>query len=367
MKLDAQINTIIHQLDIQLKENEMAGFTFPFHIEKTWNQIKNDRDQLELEKAQLYQEHSQLKNERMYFLNKMNELEDGLLSVNKEKEIQQKVNEHRENELLNKLRSEADLKRKIWEKEKVKKAKASRTIFAGSMIAAILAAFAATYMGQNWLFGLAAVLLIAGIAQWAMERRSTASIEKMLTADYPGSVSLELSSDEREEIEELLELNHSKKNELISLEEQVNSTDIQLIQWKEKEKLRIDEEYHIQSRIDEQQKIYPFLRSVELSFWPELFHNMKQLLRLIQDKKECQQVCRELSGQLESYLAAVRMFFQKRKWETENKTLEIQLNELESFLQSYQKSKDELEHYGDLLAENKKKQQENEKIGRAHV
>ncbi|PAV29306.1 hypothetical protein CIL05_12995 [Virgibacillus profundi] len=358
-KLEAQIKSEINQLNIGIMAEELNRISFPFHLEKTWNQIKGNNDQLELEKDQLEQEQNQLKQQRNYLLNQMDQLTDGLLTDEHRSKLEERINEHKEYDLLSKLQSESHHKQKEWEKNKATKIKTSTFTLVGSIILALLVGTISVVSEITWMLSLTAILLAIGIGQWIWSKRSVAEMETLLTREsfMPSDVSQQTPV-EREEAERLLALHHRRSNELASLEEQSKSIDIQLIKWKEKQKVLIDKESRLQTLIEEQQEIYPFLRQMAIFYWPELFHSMKHLLRLVQEQRENQQIYEQLKEQQEIFHVDVNRFFQERSWELGNKQLEIQLKEIEDYQENYKNKLGQLDQYKHILAENSEQQQE---------
>src|SRR5699024_8762116 len=54
-QLDIQMDHELNQLDVGLTKTDLATISFPFHIEQTWHELKNDADQLNTKREQLKQ------------------------------------------------------------------------------------------------------------------------------------------------------------------------------------------------------------------------------------------------------------------------------------------------------------------------
>ncbi|WP_255585318.1 ATP-binding protein [Virgibacillus saliphilus] len=355
-KKDMQINAGLDELNIALNAVDLASIEFPFYIEKTWNQLKNDADQLHLEEKQLQQERNQAKQQRNYVINQQQELEEGLLTEERYHELHEKINEQKEHDVLQKLKRYAADKRNEWEEIKQATDKKSRNLLLASILFSLLAGIGGIITNSIWIFYLIPLFVIIGIGGWLWGRSTITNIENMLLQENPQAPAMQATDEEREEAERLLALHDKYANELQSLKEQLKAIDIQFIQWDEKRRIHVEREEELNARIAAQHETYPFLRDIEISYWPECFHHLRRLLNLDQERRHNDREFYQLQVTQEEIRQEANAFLQSTKWETPATTMDDAFATIERLINTYQTAMKQLENYENLIAENRQQQ-----------
>ncbi|WP_010650123.1 ATP-binding protein [Oceanobacillus massiliensis] len=305
-----QLNEEADRLNIGLQLTELDRIELPFYLEKTWNKLRNEHEQLKLEKEQISNEESQLKQQRNYILNQMKEIEGGLLTDAQVRELNDRVNAFNEYSLLQKMKRESDQGKKTWVKKKAARKKVSSTVLAGSIIAAICSGGAAIIAGIGWLYAVMMLFIAAGMAQWLLTKHSVDEMDELLQTDS-NPLPIDVTEAEKMEAENLLEMHRTNKNEQAAFQEQEKLSGIHFIQWKEKKRQLDEKERILEQQIHQQYDAYPFLKRVDIAYWPEFYHSMKQILKMNNDRQKHIREAAEIEGQLASFRLKAEEFIER--------------------------------------------------------
>ncbi|MFB4167076.1 AAA family ATPase [Virgibacillus sp. JSM 102003] len=354
-KLNIQIETELEQLNIGISPEDLTEINLPFHVEKAWNQLKNDKEQLKLTEEHIQDEYRQLKKNQDYLINQQSEITDSLLHENKINELTKRINDYQHQEYLKKAREETIEQQKNWKKVKEKKENRAKFWLAGSVVIAFLVVLLAIFQEQQTLFGVSALILAGGIMQQLVSRKSMREMESML--QNKEVISGQVTDEEKLEAEQLLEVNDQRKNELASLRDRLRSIDIELLQWEEKKNGLQQKKERINKMVISQHEKYPFLKQIEIMYWPEFFHTLKKLINLDRDKRQLRSQYDAIEKEMNNFHQQLSAFYQKRNWET-NKTVEEKLEEIENLLTDHQNTVGLLKQYETWITENSDEQRE---------
>ncbi|MEC5423704.1 AAA family ATPase [Virgibacillus sp. C22-A2] len=357
-KLTIQLKNEISDLNIGIREEDLTELSFPFYLENTWKQIKDSSDKLAFEKEQLKKEHNELKNERNYLINQLQGIEDVLLTDKQVADLNQKINIYKETSLLQRLQRESVERSGNWAKNKAGKIKNSRTIVTGFIVASLLLGIVGFITDLAFLFGLMGFMLVVGLGQWVWTKKSISEMEKIMYQEDLHLPSVQLTKEEIDEAEYLLSVHHKHEAEIATVEEQIKNTDIKLIKWNEKRKLVEGKEASMQLQIEEQLEIYPFLLNIEVVYWPDFFHSLKNLLRLTHEREELRQSVEVLEAQTGNFACKLTMFLQAYQGELKDSPVNRQLEYLEEIMQRKKSIQKQLEQYENLIEDNRGSQDE---------
>ena len=351
------INEEIDRLNIGMQIEDLENVELPFYLENTWNQIRSEHEQLKLEKEQITDEYNQLKQERNYLLNQVEQLQDNLLTDNQVDELHNRVNIFNEYHILQKLSRESETRKSAWNKSKATKEKRASSILTGSMLLALLSGIGAIVTDVTWAFALMVIAIVFGFGQWLMTKRSVREMNKMFHGNSK-PYETEVTEAEKLEAESLLEHHHKNKNELTVLQEQEKLAEIQFIKWKEK-KRKLDEKVNrIEQQIDQQYEYYPYLKRVEITFWPEFFHRLNQLLKMDREQQSHALKATTIEQQLMAFYDKVDRFLEDVVLEPTDKSDGDKLDIIRKMVKVQADKLHELEHYHMLLSEIKDKYQD---------
>src|SRR5690606_5414648 len=153
-------------LNISLDEQIMEDLYLPFHLEKQWEDIKRDieaviREQV-MNKENIHLQESAY--ERIE--NEYKNLEKSLLSNELRNELEEIINTHKENKLLDALQQENEQKHKNWSNIQMKTMKNIGLWLGVSIIIGLIFGLIALLADMPFLFNLAGISIVLGIVQW---------------------------------------------------------------------------------------------------------------------------------------------------------------------------------------------------------
>jgi len=345
-----QVNEEIERLHLGMQVEELTNIELPFYVEKSWMQLRNEAEQVKLEAEQLDQEQYQLKQEKNYLLNQIEQLEQNLLTDNQVHELRDRVNTFNESRLMQQVKEDENAGRKAWLKNKNKKKKEAAKFLKISLIIAIAALAGAFITDWNSLYVVMAMMILLGIGQWLMAKRSIHEMDNMFQLSKP-NLEATVTEAEKKEAEELLELYGKKSNELAALQEQEKLGRIQFVKWNEKKKIHAEKERRLEEQIRHQYNIYPFLERLEIAYWPELYHSLKQVLKAIKEWEELVNERIILRKQIGNFERSVDDFFTHADLDHEATSLTGKLEAIEKIVKIQKAKRHELSHYQQLLDE----------------
>ncbi|RDW18181.1 hypothetical protein CWR48_11370 [Oceanobacillus arenosus] len=358
-KLTAQIEAEINRLNIGITQEEVTQFSFPFHVENTWIELKNNVNQLIGEKEQLHLEEIQLKQERNYILNQLQMLEGERLSEERVHELQHIIHSHKENDLIQKLRTDSNIKRQEWQRTKKVRTKKMNHLLFVCVVLACLAAVTGVITDSVWPMYVMLTFLLIGGLQWGFRKYTMKEIEQLMNGESDSSESGQHTEEERVETEQLLSMHHNALREIESLEAKAKENEINRLKFANRRRAFEDKEARFRNRIEDEYVAYPFLRQVKIAYWPELFHSLKHLFNMVREYGQAEEKHIQLNDNLHKFEDEVDQFFAENNWEMKtNYTLRTKLEILESFIESEQEIARQMKQYYHILKENDEKQQE---------
>src|SRR5690625_2958824 len=129
--------------------------------------------------------------------------------------------------------------------------------------------------------------LMIGVSQWIFGHNSLNVIKQTIVNKQRSKLtSVNKSDEELHQMKQLLLSQDKLKSELTSVHEQLKLIDIQLIKWDEKSNLINQQEYRLQELIEEQYDQFPFLKHVQVKYWPELYHSLKHLIKMNNEQQD---------------------------------------------------------------------------------
>src|SRR5699024_9903242 len=140
------------------------------------------------------------------------------------------------------------------------------------------------------------------------------------------------------------------RRELDTINEQLKALQIKLIQWEERQTTWETKQKRITEQLKTEQINYPFLKQINIAFWPEFYHSLKHLLRSHSQKRE------DLERYQQTYANQCQRFFEQINWESVNETLELQLDLLEKILADTRDITSMIKQYDNWVKENSEQQ-----------
>ncbi|GGJ92325.1 hypothetical protein GCM10007063_13680 [Lentibacillus kapialis] len=329
-KMELQINTELKQLNSGITTEDLGTIDLSFHVEKTWQQLKNDQEQLTLTCNHLEEEQQQLIRKRDYLKKQKYALSASLLEESEKNRLAEQISSNRHQEYmeqnsiyqageLNKVKRQTNSRLKLW-------------LF-GSASTALFLIVIALVQGYNLFYGLAGVALTIGIVQWLTGNQYVQNIEDMMSKSPVTSI--ESSINDRLEAERKISENDDRKRELSSIDDQLRNNEIERLKCEEKQHSLQVRHNRLNEQINFQYEQHPFLRQIDIAFWPDFFHSLKYVLNLNRDKVEKEKQMDILLEENSQFTERVNAFFHDMKWESSNKSMEAKLSSIARLLEDY--------------------------------
>lgn len=350
---ELQLNEAMDRLHLGIQVKELASLELPFYLEKAWTQLKNENEQLKLESEQLDNEQKQLEQEKHYMNNQIKQLKESILSDSHVHELRDRLDTFKSTQLMDKLKRDAKKREEAQNKEN----QLASNVLIGSIIVAILLGIGAILTDYSWLYTIMLLTLVLGIGQWLMTKRTNKEFDHVLE-DYHEQSGQQVTEAERREAAELLEMQEKYKSEQAALQEQLKLAHIQYIKWNEKQNLLAEREQRLEEQICRHYESHPFLKQMEMAYWPELYHHLKHVLKLIKDWQKHMDEVATLEKQLAIDQQNLEQFIEKLGVTNSGEDLEEKLQTIEQIHNVQLEKRKELNYYKQLLADLKEKQRE---------
>src|SRR5699024_7550759 len=203
-QLETQMKKELEELDLGLDPGDLSNITFHFQIEKTWNDIRNNRAQLNAEQDQIDQEAEYLKKQQNELESLREEEEACVLADQQRNECVHKLNRYNEQDYMRSFQAAKSNQQLKWEKAKKQKEKRISNLFLASVVAAVLIALLASITDDSLLFTGTVILLLLGGGQYFLGKRSLHVTDQFLDTNEEVISSSTITKEEKENIEHLL-------------------------------------------------------------------------------------------------------------------------------------------------------------------
>lgn len=355
-QLETQMKKELEELDLGLDPGDLSNITFPFQIEKTWNDIKNNRDQLNAEQDQIDQEAEYLKKQQNELESLREEEEACVLADQQRNECVHKLNRYNEQDYMRSFQAAKSNQQLKWEKAKKQKEKRISNLFLASVVAAVLIALLASITDDSLLFTGTVILLLLGGGQYFLGKRSLHVTDQFLDTNEEVISSSTITKEEKENIEHLLAEDKQRREKLEVTLQQLKALHVQLMKWEEKKFALQTKEKQLLVRMEEQYKHYPFLEKISVSYWPEFYHAMKNLLSQNRKKVEYEALYQKLNEYQIEFENKCRIFLQDISGESVNDAMEFQLKIIRKSLEDRENAKNVLRQYENWSIDNAEQQ-----------
>ncbi|MBN9655861.1 AAA family ATPase [Halobacillus sp. GSS1] len=308
-RIDEQVEEDKSHIDVPLDIDDLEEYPLPFYIEETWRALKKEKDEVEREEAYIQEQSADINREFEKIEERKHLIENERIGEETAKEYEEK--------LQRSYQTAAASDQDITDLR-------NRRLLGG-----VLAVFSLGIGG--FLEGM--VLFIVCLAIAALLALYSYSYHKKIVETSRQNMKTSIPVEEMEQARAQLQKYDAQKNEYHHLREQ----------WKQlnQEEIRLQEKTHhlqqrkrrLESTLDEQRNLYPFLAYLDVEHWEKLYHLLSQLKekkrtqkRLLQDKEKQSSVINHIKKNLEA-------FCRREKWEFYEENMEHQWNRLKEWVQ----------------------------------
>ncbi|GAA0447848.1 MAG: AAA family ATPase [Bacillota bacterium] len=349
-KQQLHIEKTLENLNISLNEEDLQNTHLSFHTEKHWKHIKNDLDKLDLEKEQLDIERNQLNKQRTILWNQIDTGRENLYPERTIDEWQHQLKSVKHSEMLQQINHVQNQRSKDWQYKKLMKERKAKYIVLAAISAALICLLVAITIERNLFLVIAMFVLMTGVGQWFWQKKSIAEIDHMLHSEKP-QPSNNVTEKECLELESKLEQQQQLKNEIRSLQEQLKTTEISLLQWEEKQFQHMERYQRIENQMKEQHEQYPFLQEINPTYWPEFFHELKNSIRMSKQLQEYRDRITENQEALEKMSDRISMFLSKVNRDGKGKPIKQQYDWIMHIVEENDETIKQLDFNQQLLQE----------------
>src|SRR5690625_5203924 len=281
------------------------------------------------------------------------EKEATVLSNQQVNELTEKMNNYNNRQYMQSLQEANTHKQSKWLSLKKQQEKRLTAVFIGSVIAAIVLVIIANAVDHSGFYFGAVVSLLLGAGQYMLGKQSFNMTEQVLQGEAD-EVSAHTTREEKERAESLLAEDNQNRRELDTINEQLKALQIKLIQWEERQTTWETKQKRITEQLKTEQRNYPFLKQINIAFWPEFYHSLKHLLRLHSQKMKDLEQYQQIEQSQQTFANQCQRFFEQIKWESVNESMELQLDLFEKILADARNITSMIKQYDNWVKEDRK-------------
>lgn len=356
---DFQLNDRLQELNIPLSIKDLEFLTFPFHIEQTWGDLRNNTERLEFEKEQHQLEYVSLNNQRNALVKELRLIKDKVLPEEQLQDLQSTLKLSDQSDYEQQVSMKQVDQQKQWKKTKMNKQKRMKNIFISTIPISIMTTLAAIFSKTPTLYIFSVIILLLGIGQWLWGIRSMKETEEILFLKRPDEQpKVQLSTQERQNIDQLIAAHHKNKQDYSLITTQLKSVDVQLIKWNEKKAALKQQTLRLDEQIEDEISNYSFLSEVDCLYWPELFYMLKELIKEKQEQLYLETEYEAIERKQSNYEASIHEVIQQFVNNEQSQSVANKLNDLEKRMEQHRYATRLIEQHKSELENNKKQLKE---------
>lgn len=296
LQLQSQLETLLAKLS--LDDFEASSLQVPFHAKTTWQQLIDERGQLENEWARLQEEQLVISRKLSNLEKKYEQKRKNTLPKEKIEQIEKNVQE-RERRLEKASSYETIL---TWEQGR--KQRTERwSIFSFILIIVFLGLSIvektfAYYLASSLFF----ILFFTQLLENKKVKKKIASLSKQIEDNAKYNINLEQLQNE-------LRLHKERFDELLAIEQSLKEVQIERLQLEEKiEHLQLKEQ-NWEQKVAQERDLYPFLKQIDVLYWVELFYELEKVQKLDQSISRINEAKEQLEVEITAFKQNKADFF----------------------------------------------------------
>ncbi|WP_407272884.1 AAA family ATPase [Radiobacillus sp. PE A8.2] len=313
--IKGEIVAEIEKLQIGLRLQDLEHISFPFHIEDTWNQIRIEKDQWNGEVEKIDQELMEVKQDFRELEDQKRVCRSQMMDEHTYYELEAKLAQAREAD-NDRLRNQLQLdQRTEWNARRVKQLKLSSVILMISCLFGIGLAIYGVMIDNYSLLMLGTLLAVVGIVQRFWTTHTHRLMREYLSDTNNQSTDIHIDADERLNSERAIEVQKKLRDQLASLQSKGKDLQAKLLKLEERRNFLLEKQEQLQRKVNEQKRIYPFLESVAIEYWPTLYHRLSNALDKLKKYNQIIAEMTELEFSINNYEIQLQAFLVKRNRE----------------------------------------------------
>lgn len=352
-EIKVQLDTELERLNLPLTQEQLLSVTMPFHLEQQWNQLKQEQSQVQLEEKRLQEEEISWKQERQALSAKMDALAEEMQSDEEYLSSKRKLEEEKEKHYMQKLQSEWQRQQAMWKKKTKKKEKLARNFLFLSIVISVSAAIFGFFQEETAFYLFSIFFFLTGFIPWLLQKQAAKEMANVFQQPLNAQGRTDLKEDKS--LAEEVRKQESLRQEYQKLKDMLLENELRHRRIKEQRKVVLMKKEAIAEQLRKQYVAYPFLKEVDVTYWPELYHAVKRLIAKGQELQDVEEQISFIQSSLLAFEKELQQFFQS---EEKASSLLERLNTLLTAEERYEK---EITHYRELLAEIEQKLQQLQK------
>jgi len=349
-----QLQAKLESLSLPLNIDQLTELQFPFYTENSWQQIKSEGEQLQIENEKLETEGKEIKEEHQFLSGQITERKTEMLSENELDQLKAQVDLTEEEQVRVRLQAEKEEQREKWKKmyEQEEKKRKRHTILFGAL--ALLAAGFALFQSIDWLYPAALILFLLAVGNGLLGKRSLGDMERLLQTEEQHVEQVGAGKEDLAEMKRRLEEQEKLYSDLTMLQNEMKMNAMAEMKLDERKRVYQERKQRWLERVQEQRAHYPFLQEVQVAYWPELYHRLETLIEAAKELEEEQQATRSLHKQVTEYEQKLLACMQRvdRNDEETNDPL-ARLTQLQSIVEAHEAIANELQQTNHALSKGK--------------
>ncbi|MDY0406253.1 hypothetical protein P5G51_013400 [Virgibacillus sp. 179-BFC.A HS] len=306
-----KLETELAHLGIGFSMEDIKDVQFPFHLEKTWEEIKNLSEKIALEKATATSERRKLNEQQTYLEEHIQQLQREMLTEDKRLALERTKQAYERKDMAKALLETGTKNKQAWLMQQRKQDRQAKIYAYSGFIAAIIFAIAAWWTKH---FGYLAGMLASaffGLSQWHWQKKKNKTVAEMFNDFGPSEANENTTEADYQSSKERLKQDDLTRQEADKLFEKMKDLDLQLLRVEAKMQEIKQQEEQLAANKQKQIGNYPFLQQVEIASWPRLFHLCTNLLRIRDEIIARETRKNKLETQNERFINKLHMFAQK--------------------------------------------------------
>ncbi|WP_371069864.1 AAA family ATPase [Sediminibacillus sp. JSM 1682029] len=337
----AELEQQIDDLHLDLNWDQLGSLSMPFHLEDSWNQIKEAVQQTEAEWESAEREERSTQEQLRSLQEEKARLDTGILEESKAAELQKIVDAKRTQEYV-----ESSEGRPIFPEVDKWKKRQAWTLSGSAVIGAVLFGAAAFLSDIKSFYAVGLILFLAGMVPVWKVKKSSGRLSSPSSEGEP--IALQWTASDYKEAEQQLRRHYQLLDEQHSISGQIKQRSLQLLKVSERKKFLEEKRQQVERQIREQKRRYPFLIDVDPAYWPKLFHKLDACMEKYHSLIRLDMEQEELLQQLDEYRKTLTAFFKETGLDESDETSEF-VRQLQEQLEKQRQNRQTLSQYEEWL------------------
>ncbi|MEK4301004.1 AAA family ATPase [Oceanobacillus sp. FSL W8-0428] len=337
-----EITEMIQEKQIHITADELEQQELPFYLEKEWGSLRKEQENIQDKLTGNIQKKEQLLKEKSRMEEEQKDLNQELLAEAHIKELNQRIEAYKQKNHQD-GRQQKNMYQ-ILEKMIQEKQKQGRMLAITGAVIALAGALTGFAADIPWLY-LISLAVVAGV--YYFRRIQLQDIKQLKQQrespqqNHPGQET-GVTEAEYQEAKEILEEQQELQRRLHSLEDRLQHT---RSQFEANEAVRFDlaeQQNSLEENVVDQQNQFPFLQTVNVLYWQDIYHLLQKLIQLTNEKQSLEKELDRVTERIYEFSNQVKNWF-KTNGLANQTNLEEMMLALEDIQQHEQQHQHELQ------------------------